>query len=102
MPKPDKIEIVINKIRQKYTVLSNYIKTFGFTDIDEENEFCNVLLSITRWIIWKRRCIFKYEHKYMEQEELFSWIHNDFKQSDAKLFVCGVCLSICRIILYLN
>ena len=46
----DRIEIMISKIRQQNTVLSNFDKTFGFTDIDGENEFCNVL-SISRWII---------------------------------------------------
>ena len=75
------IENMISKIRQNYTLLSNFNKIFGFKDIDTEMEFCNTLLSITRWNIWKRRCIFRYENKYMSQDELLTWILDDYKQN---------------------
>ena len=33
----------------------------GFLDNDRKYDTVNMILSMTRWIIWKRRCILKFE-----------------------------------------
>ena len=73
------VEKVIKHINDNDCELVTVNKLFGFFDNSVESELCNVLLSITRWLIWKRRCSFKKELEFMPQFQLINWIMNDFR-----------------------
>ena len=39
-----------------------------------------MILSIVRWLIWKRRCLQRYENEYMSTFVLNEWIRQELKQ----------------------
>ncbi len=43
-------------------------------------EIVNMILSVTRWIIWKRRCINRYENEYIDVKRLKIWICTEIIQ----------------------
>ncbi len=43
-------------------------------------EIMNMILSLCRWIIWKRRCIQKYERKYIDICDLKKWVKSEIKK----------------------
>ena len=73
------MENVVKKILDKcldveftrYNIMVGYLQD-GFIF-----EVINMILAITRWIIWKRRCVFKYDGRYVDINELERWIHQD-------------------------
>lgn len=46
----------------------------------EKDEVINMMLSIARWLIWKRRCLFKFDDNYINQPTLLIWIKNEIKE----------------------
>ena len=82
------IDMTIKKIKGQDSGLNQFQKLFGFLDDSIKSEFCNVLLSITRWLIWKRRCLLKKESEFMTQVQLVNWIINDFKSQLRVMLKC--------------
>ncbi len=44
------------------------------------NDIFNVVITICRWYIWKRRNNFIYENDIMSESELFQWVKSELKQ----------------------
>ena len=82
------VEKIICIIKEHDCTIGQFHKIFGFLDDSVKSEICNILLSITRWLIWKRRCLFKKESEFMPQIQLFKWIINDFKSHLKILLKC--------------
>ena len=82
------VEKIIRIIKEPDCVIGQFQKIFGFFDDSVKSELSNILLSITRWLIWKRRCLFKKEQEFMSQVQLFKWILNDFKSHLKILLKC--------------
>ena len=36
-----------------------------------------MILSVTRWLIWKRRCTYKYDDTYINVSDLEKWIQKE-------------------------
>ena len=47
--------------------LSTFNMTVGFLEYDKKHDIVNMILSIARWIIWKRRCTQKFEKDSKQQ-----------------------------------
>ena len=61
-------EICDDVLIDRNVILSGVLKR------DDIHDIVNMVLSITRWIIWKRRCITKYENEYIDVIQLQIWI----------------------------
>ena len=83
------VEQLIKNIKGNDCEIMMFNKVFGYLDDSVESEICNIILSITRWLIWKRRCTFKKELDFMPQVKLFEWIQNDFKSHLKVLLKCN-------------
>ncbi len=66
----------------KTVVLSGYLMMGNIFNV------INMVLSITRWIIWKRRCIMKYENEHISITELVKWIHKEISDHVQILNIC--------------
>lgn len=81
-----------NKLKGVWNIVENMLKPVlniqidlftiiaGFlNDETPTNEITNMLLSMVRWIIWKRRNIVKYEKTELDTEHLIQWIKSEVK-----------------------
>ena len=84
----NEIEKTIKDIKGQDCGIGQFQKLFGFFDDSVNSELCNILLSTTRWLIWKRRCLFKKESEFMPQVQLVNWIMNDYKSHLKVLLKC--------------
>ena len=55
----------------------------GYFETGLESEFVNMIISISRWNIWKRRCTIRYENIFVDIEksknDIFQEIYNHCK-----------------------
>ena len=82
------IDNIIRIIQGCDCTIGQFQRIFGYLDDSVKSEICNILLSITRWLIWKRKCLFKKESEFISQIQLFKWIFNDFKSHLKMLLKC--------------
>ncbi len=73
------MECFIRKINQEFHI-SKFIVMTGYFDQNQYNEAINVILSISKWCIWKRRNNFKYEQEYITTSQLYLWVKNEVVQ----------------------
>ena len=67
------LETIINKtfeVNQKFVLIGELEKS-------TENDFINMMLSIIRFTIWKRRNCWKFEKSYMPDTLCYNWIVNE-------------------------
>ena len=67
----DDILIVFNIKLDKFTVIVGYLNN------SSKSFVTNMILSICRWIIWKRRNLFNYENRYLDNMETTLWIKSE-------------------------
>ena len=75
-----KIESIIKEIAiftGKEFVFTRFNMMVGYLKEGFEYDIVNMVLSISRWIIWKRRCINRYDKRYIELQELEKWIKSE-------------------------
>ena len=68
--------------------LTHFNKIVGFLRDEDNFHIVNTVLSIVRWIIWKRRCLFKYDNKWLDEKGLWLWIKHEV-QIHINLLLCG-------------
>ena len=59
------------------TSLLEFHMIVGFIEDDKKYDVVNMIISIARWIIWKRRCALKYEKNFVPEMPVM----NEFKCS---------------------
>lgn len=61
-----------------------YLSTFniicGYHDFGDKSKICNVILSITRFIIWKRRNLLRYEDTFLDIDKTEKWVYNEIRK----------------------
>lgn len=67
----------IADVTETYFEFTRFNMMVGYLKSGYQYEIMNVILSITRWIIWKRRCIEKYEKSKISLYEMISWIKRE-------------------------
>ena len=60
------IETLISVILESDTELTRFNIMAGYLIDGFNYGIVNMMLSVARWLIWKRRCIFKYDGKYIQ------------------------------------
>ena len=60
----------------------------GIQNDNIDSDIMNMILSISRWIIWKRRCLNKYDDKFIGINELKKWIKSEVKHHIHDLLKC--------------
>ncbi len=66
--------VIPNFIFTKFHILAGYFEDNPFKDV------INIVLTISRWCIWKRRNIKKFENESMTHQELFQWVKEEIKK----------------------
>ncbi len=75
----DMINVFIQKICKDIVIDRNEILS-GVLQKGHVYEIINMVLSIARWVIWKRRCINRYENEYIDIKRLQLWICTEIRQ----------------------
>ena len=60
----------------------------GCLEDSSESLVKNMILSISRWIVWKRRNIWIFENKYINNDETLKWLHKEIHMHCNVLFKC--------------
>lgn len=73
------IENMLNTIVDKHLALDKFTILVGIisNDKNDTDEILNMVLSISRWIIWKRRCLLRYDKKYLSIIQLINWVRQE-------------------------
>ena len=72
------IEIIVKRVLETFKLDNLSILGGYFEDCGEINQI-NAILSVTRWNIWKRRNVIKYENVNIPVEECLNVVVNDLK-----------------------
>ncbi len=64
------ISVMINEVFNIDLLLNDFHKIVGLLEIGTKNEVINMIISIVRWNIWKRRCDYKYDKTYTKTDSL--------------------------------
>ena len=70
---------------------TDYMTDFKIIDCMKDgksHEVINMIPSLSRWIIWKRRCINRYEGEYIDVESLVKWILLEIKDHIQTIMKC--------------
>ena len=68
--------------------MTDFNKIIGYMKGGKLHEVINMILSLSRWIIWKRRCINRYEGEYIDVESLVKWILHEIKDHIQTIMKC--------------
>ena len=74
------IETLISVILESDTELTRFNIMAGYLIDGFNYGIVNMMLSVARWLIWKRRCIFKYDGKYINIIGLEKWIQQEISE----------------------
>jgi hypothetical protein len=74
------IEKLLAKVLKKTVILTRFQMIVGFFNKEVIFVIIDLILSIVRWLIWKRRCLQRYENEYMSTFVLNEWIRQELKQ----------------------
>ncbi len=58
---------------QNYLYFCDFYILVGYFEDDGFNDIVNLVITICRWCIWKRRNNFKYENDIMFESDFFNW-----------------------------
>jgi hypothetical protein len=77
------LSTVWNRISDDIHTLQNKIDKFiVLAGVLEENvnaRIVNMVVSICRWIVWKRRNLMKYENNYLTADQLYRWMKYEIR-----------------------
>ena len=59
--------------------MTDFNKIIGYMKDGKLHEVINMIISLSRWMIWRRRCINRYEGEYIDVESLVKWILHEIK-----------------------
>ena len=82
------ISVMINEVFNIDLLLNDFHKIVGLLEIGTKNEVINMIISIVRWNIWKRRCDYKYDSTYTKTDSLICKIKNIIRQHIIILVKC--------------
>merc|ERR1739848_663291 len=68
------IEIKLQNINIQYGDLSIFSKIVGILDDEPWTEYVNMILSHTRWLVWKSRCKNRYEDPEDKHTNLLNYV----------------------------
>ena len=68
--------------------MTDFNKIIGYMKDGKSLEVIILILSLSRWIIWKRRCINRYEGEYIDVESLVKWILHEIKDHVQTIMKC--------------
>ena len=68
--------------------MTDFNKIIGYMKDGKLHEVIDMILSLSRWIIWKRRCINRYEGEYIDVESLVKWILHEIKNHIQTIMKC--------------
>ena len=84
------IKNMVCMVRKNDYTWSKFTRLIGYLDSSIESQICNMILSITRWIIWKRRCSIKYEKEIISQLNLLKHVKHEIMQHTKVLMNCKI------------
>ena len=82
-----KIQQLVNTIGES-DAISHFHKVVGYIHDGELFDVMNMMFSLCRWTIWKRRCLNRYEGVYINIGQLERWILNEIKEHCCILLKC--------------
>jgi hypothetical protein len=87
------VKKIWNSIFQECLILWNIeqdkiVILAGVLENSNESMVVNMILSLCRWIIWKRRNILKFENKYLDEETTIIWIRQEIVSHCITLLKC--------------
>ena len=88
-----KLKDIWKNINEKVKPVCNYdidrfVVMMGVHSKDANAVIINMIVSISRWIIWKRRNLFKFQNEFTNAKKLYEWIEHEINEHCKVLIKC--------------